>query len=283
MALSTLSADEPAAKEEKKEEAKPAVKEVPAKKKVDMKAMQAAQQQEVRKHYLRQYRPIMLAELDRIRLAGDVPIEKRSLIKKAGEDEVEKIVDALLKPAGQPAVQRLLFNLPVPARQPVIDPYQRIGKAIDKAAGDHLSAEHVARYREGRAHREESRKQATIKLVVFRIDAMLRLSSKQRADLVTELNKQWKPDWIHWMGMAQYGGDVVPSVPSTLIEPILSPAQVKVWKGLQKMDSAQMSIQRWNAAENIGWNLGPRDDYWGKEPEAEKPAEAMAVPVPAGG
>jgi uncharacterized protein YnzC (UPF0291/DUF896 family) len=272
-------ADEPAAMEEKK----PAVKEVPAKKKVDLKAQQAAQQEQLRKQYRKMYRPIMMAELDRIRLAGEVPVEKRPLIKKIGEDEIEKIVDAVLKPMGQPGVQRLLFNLPVPARQTTIDPFERIEEVIDKAAGEHLSPEHAAKYRQEQAKRHESLKQAVIKLSVFRIDASIRLSAKQRGDLVERLSKEWRTEWVNWMGMSQYGGNIVPNIPSPVIEPLLSPAQAKVWREIQKMDVGVMASVRLNGAQNTGWNIGPHDDYWGKEPEPEKPAVGAAMAAPAGG
>jgi uncharacterized protein YnzC (UPF0291/DUF896 family) len=283
LSLSAVVTDEPAAKEEKKEGADPAVKEVPAKKKVDLKAQQAAQHAQLRKNYLQMYRPILMAELDRIRLAGEVPSEKRPLIKKMGEDEIEKIVDALVKPAQQPAVQRFLFGLPAPVRQTAIDPQQRIEEVIDKAAQEHLSSEHLAKYREERTKRNEAVKQAVIKLTVFRIDAVMRLSSGQRADLAAGLNKEWKADWSNWIWMSNYGGNVVPNIPSSVITPLLSPAQAKVWKGIQKMDPAALASMRLNGARNMGWNIGPRDDYWGKEPEPEKPAVGAAIAVPVGG
>ncbi|MBY0587276.1 hypothetical protein K2X85_08885 [bacterium] len=229
--------------------------------------------EQAKKGLLQETRPIVLNALDRIRLAGDVPLEKRPLIRKEIEEALHQEIDKQVN--SQRQIRN--FNLdmmPRPASGPSLS--RSIEKAADKAVEKHLSSEHLATYRLEITKRKEDFKRATILSMLSRIDSTLRLSGSQRADLQKVLEKEWKEAWLAWFSLHDYVANTVPAIPDRLIVPLLTPTQEKVWKSSSKLFVETTHFSQFSLGVVI-----VRDDYWGAEPAeilpvADPPAEEAA-------
>ena len=98
-----------------------------------------------------------------------------------------------------------------------------------------LTAEQWSLYEAERQKRDENRKRMTIRYFVDAIDRELYLSPDQRERLETAFKSNWESTWTLYLENHLYGNRYYPMTIDTLVTPILSDAQKKVWQGVQKV------------------------------------------------
>ena len=98
-----------------------------------------------------------------------------------------------------------------------------------------LTAEQWSLYEAERQKRDENRKRMTIRYFVDAIDRELYLSPDQRDRLEASFKSNWESTWTLYLENHLYGNRYYPMTIDTLVTPILTDAQKKVWQGVQKV------------------------------------------------
>jgi hypothetical protein len=209
--------------------------------------------------FTNQARPLLRAELI---FARNVCHLNREELRKVNHDAqqmldevVTKLVDAQFQP--RPGVQfkgRAVNNLD--AQQLLLDGVVAVMKRD-------LTAGQWSLYHAERQKRDENRKRMTIRYFIDAIDREIYLSPDQRQRLEASLNSSWDSTWALYLENHLYGNRYYPMTIDTLVTPVLSDAQKKVWQGVQKVGAY------WGFAGMLG---GFTNDPDGLEVELGEPA-----------
>jgi hypothetical protein len=209
--------------------------------------------------FTNQARPLLRAELI---FARNVCHLKRDELRKVNQnaqqmlDEVvTKLVDAQFQPrTGVQGKGRAINNL---------DAQQLLLEGVVAVMKRDLTAEQWSLYEAERQKRDDNRKRMTIRYFIDAIDREIYLSPDQRERLEDSFNSNWESTWGLYLENHLYGNRYYPMTIDTLVTPILSDAQKKVWQGVQKVGAY------WGFAGMLG---GFTNDPDGLEIELGEPA-----------
>ena len=98
-----------------------------------------------------------------------------------------------------------------------------------------LTAPQWVLYESERQKREENRKLATVRYFVDSLDRELYLTPEQCKTLDAALKERWEPAWTMYLENHLLGNKYYPMTVDPLVTPILTDAQQKVWRGVQKL------------------------------------------------
>jgi hypothetical protein len=101
-----------------------------------------------------------------------------------------------------------------------------------------LSAEQWSRYDAERQKRQASRKPIAIGYLVSAIDRELYLTKQQRAALAESFSAHWDDGWDIYLDYMLQGNSFYPAGIDSLVRPILSDVQQKLWQGSQRVNVA---------------------------------------------
>ena len=219
-----------------------------------------------------QYEPLLqrsfYSHLELLRsLHGDLPVESRRAIAKAGEEAVKTAAlrlseslhglrevavaqgrrEGILAAVGRALGLELQPDAPVPPTDdkapdggPFPDPMQILVDAIRESLVEQIGEEHAVAFVDELAERERRQRQATIRRLVGLLDDDLYLSAKQRRALEEAL----AADWEEGIAMAAdqqseiNGLKIYLGLPYERVLPHLSPAQqakLGDWKQAREM------------------------------------------------
>jgi hypothetical protein len=179
--------------------------------------------------YTNQCRPILGAELHRARKACEFTAEQRKLCA----DEGQQVVKTAAKSFAE-MQQKMMMGQVRTAYTPA-DPRRLIQDGLSKAMKDHLSPEQWARYEQEVRKQAENRKEVAVRSMVAKLDQDLMLSAHQRARMIESLTSHWQDEWSQAVDMLLQGSQYFPSIPESLILPILDQTQKSVWNGTPRM------------------------------------------------
>lgn len=197
---------------------------------------------------LARIRPIMASELRLARLiCEDLTVEQRTKIREELDVQMKEL-------AKTPQPQRVGNGglTPVPASS--------VRNVVASLIKRETSAECATRYLEEVDHRIAQRKQASIKTVVSRIDAVLFLSTEQCDAISAAIKSNWQEDWETWF---TYPPDTFPQPLDHVVIPHLTEPQAEIW-----MLQSKGSFERNDRVINFN-----EDGWWGADPEPEKQEE----------
>ena len=221
--------------------------------------LQQAQLDAQTQQYVQMLQPTLWAELDFVRQICPPKPEQRPKIKAAADESVLEAAKDIANP------QRGRRTTPTGASQ-------RIRDGIKEALRETLDAKAFEQYEQELRQRGDFRKQAAILGVVSRMEEILSLTTEQRDKITQALESKWQEAWEHWLAMAQYGNQYFPNVPDQHVTPHLTPQQLQVWRGLQKIE-----VNSWG-----GGRQQNDDAWWEGKPDGDKPARP-AGPIPVDG
>lgn len=137
------------------------------------------------RHWEQQVRPLLWAELERLRrIAADLPADARKTITAAGNQAVQ-------------AASRGLAEQQFGARQPDSRELSTVlHEAIAPVVKPLVSAEAFTAFEAEETARRERTARAARLLIVSRIDERLQLSAAQREAIEADLTKQWQSAWL---------------------------------------------------------------------------------------
>ncbi len=171
----------------------------------------------------------------------DLTAEEISRLSQSGEKEIRRLFEQ--RRGRNPAAEMLRENGIVRifpngrrATKIPLDTRGSIRMAISKEAEKILSKERYDRYQAEIDKREESRKRASIQLIVARIDRDLLFTTSQREKLVDVLVKSLNgsefssPEEVLLYSHQQQ----IPPLPAKFIEPLLTESQKSAWRKLPK-------------------------------------------------
>jgi hypothetical protein len=151
-----------------------------------------------------------------------------------------------------------------------------VQQAIWKALKESPFPERAELYEREFTTRTAQRQRATIHNLVAQVDRQLTLSDRQREDLEGLLAKEWQPQWVRALEFLQWdGNNVFPNLPPGSVEKLLTPPQVKIWQGLQRIDLNNI----WGGGFNFfNQQQVPEGDDAGAAPGDEAAGEGNAAP-----
>jgi len=115
-----------------------------------------------------------------------------------------------------------------------LNPARRLLDGLGPIVKAQVSSEKWSRYRDELKKRDADRKQAIIHNLVASLDRELIMSASQRQKLRDVFIDEWKDDW-GWGSAVEMDTDVwLPDISEERVAPILSDAQHKAWKQLEK-------------------------------------------------
>jgi hypothetical protein len=172
-------------------------------------------------------RPFVRAELIFVRHICSIGQDKfRQLSRDADlvlKDVVTKVVDTVLE-------QRRKAGIPNP------DSGKLLQDALTALMKRSLSSEQWATYRAEREKRETSRKPIAIRFLVSAIDRELYLTDRQRALLTESFTAHWDDAWNIYLDYMLQGNSFYPANIDSVVSPILSEMQRKLWQGSQRVN-----------------------------------------------
>ena len=215
-----------------------------------------AQNEAMTQQFIMQFRPVLLEELQFIRLVcSDLTPGQRSAIKEAG-------VAGLRQAAKEMVVFQNRQNegrggIGVLGPQP--GPRSKIREVVSNVLQQTLNDEQSKVYSAEAAERTAQRKEFAILSLVSRLDGALFLNSEQREKITTDISVNWQDKWEQWLMMGSlYGDQYFPVIPDQLVAAHLNPDQKEVWQTLQKID-----FGFWWGGGDQGQ---PIDPWWGEDP-----------------
>jgi hypothetical protein len=184
--------------------------------------MQQVQLDRIAQHFTLQVRPILAAELHRVRAVCELTEEQQIVIAEVGRDAMKQVVDKYVK------YQQMRMQGMVQATANS-NPRITIQEALLKAVALHLPREQASRYRDEVTKRDDFWKQTTVRNLVARLDQDLMLSTEQREDISESLLSHWDPVWAASVNHFLQGNSYSPDLPASLVSPLLDKTQMKVW------------------------------------------------------
>ncbi len=204
----------------------------------------------------RQFRPILLAELNAVRQYCKPTVEQRPAILAAGEKGLQEaaVQYAKIQQGGNAANAAAKYGF---------SPSTVIRDDLMKQLPAILSPEQFAEYSKQTEARVAQRKRAAILCFVSRLDDALCLSDEQRAQILQSVSSKWRDHWEHWLMISRYGEQYFPHVADDLLEPHLDAGQKSIWQGLSKIGGVQF----------LSPIVQPQDDTEWWQAEQAKPVE----------
>lgn len=204
-----------------------------------------------------QYRPIMITELEFIRLTfHDLPLEQRKAIRIDAETSLKKLAKGTA--AQQNGQQGIVFNRNIANS----NPRDLLRNEIKERSKTALTKEQFAHYEHALQERFETKRQAAIDGAVALTDHHLYLTAKQRDDIKASLVAGWKDGWEKWLLISvTFGDQYFPTLPENLVTPFLSEEQKAVWRSMNRQD-----FEFWQGGQAIDFN---DDEWWGPDPKID--------------
>ncbi|MDR3637496.1 MAG: hypothetical protein P4L84_27070 [Isosphaeraceae bacterium] len=175
-------------------------------------------------HWTRKFRPSLRLEYQFARrLFALNPAQRRDLAL-AGER-------ALVTVAREYAATQLKRRgARGPGEYPYPQPRRAIQDALAQALSQWLSSEDSARYRDELGAREEYLKRTAARNMIAQLEADLKLSAGQCAQVDVALLSHWDDRWCDSPEPLQHLDQQFPQLPDDLVVPYLSEAQVFFWR-----------------------------------------------------
>lgn len=222
-----------------------------------------AQAKALADNFRRQFHPLVRAQLHVIKTVCATTREEQSKLAHDGE--------AILEEATKKAVQMQLGmqgGMRIRVGATVTGPRDSIRDGLLQAIKTHLPADRAKRYQTEVDAQADEQLRITARNLVALLDEKLILSNEQREKLSESLAKS--NDYaVKYFEGTYYQGHYLPAISDDFVIPFLSPSQVKIWQGAQKINigpnvSASGSFS--------GLQLSPDDLAEYDEPAATKPA-----------
>ncbi|QDS99623.1 hypothetical protein [Adhaeretor mobilis] len=195
---------------------------------------------QMEQQFLNQYKPQLNAKLHHLRSVCRPSLEQQKAILEDCKQAMTQSVRAF-------AVQQFKQNqggggmgLAVPAvhvrngRQVSSNPQTAIEQALKQAAHDHLNEQQQKLYSADKRERAAFKKQVGVRNLTAMLDRRLILTTEQRIDLMTMLEKSWKVNWMNSVENLVHGNETIPQLPDKLMKPLLNKRQQEIWKDMQK-------------------------------------------------
>ena len=216
-----------------------------------------------------QLRPMLKAELRFFLSLCPVTDDQRKQLKPV-------VARSLSQAALRTAVMQKQMNRGWNPNQPpqFPDPQQIFGERFGRFAEDVLPADVAANYRQEIEEREQLRREATVLMLVARLDHNLVLTAEQRKKISESLLADWQPSWsqqIEFIAQNEY----MIQLPDKCLTPHLTKEQRAVWQGITKTFFGFNINGVFGALE-----AGDDDDLKDLMPEVK--LNQNAVPAPAG-
>jgi hypothetical protein len=187
--------------------------------------------------YVQQLRPILRAELHRIRLVAK-PDDDRM---KAIAADSRKALNA----AARDIAKQMRHGMPNNDNFP--DPVGKIAADMLRIAAPHLTPEQRALYEAEVKRQSDRQKRAATRLLVAAIDDDLTLSADQRERLERAVDEKWNDSWRRALAVAQFGRQYLPALPDPVVLPILTDRQKSLWDA-QKRNRQQIFGFFWHTS-----------------------------------
>src|SRR5262249_38773049 len=154
------------------------------------------------------------------------------------------------------------------------DPKAQIQDGVAAAVNARLSPDQADQYKAELGQRADNQKRVAVRNLVAQLDRDLVLSEGQRERLCEALASHWDANWCRQLETFQYGGQVHPNIPDSVIAPLLTGPQKDVWRSMPKNNNVFFG------AGFLG-NVMLDADPLGIEPPDEGPGvQALPRPVP---
>lgn len=206
-----------------------------------------------------QMRTILAAELHFFLAICPVTPEQRTALKPQAGRMFNKVVRRIA------VVQKQInrgFNGNNPPAIP--DPHALFAEQLSRYAKETLPEERAAKYQQEIDRRETQRRQATVHILVARLDRDLLLDDEQRGKISEALLDKWQPNWAQQVEYLLQNEQLMLQLPEQCVAGHLTNPQKAVWQTLPK--------QAW-----FGWNPGG-GIFGGMVQEEDDGAEADLLP-----
>jgi hypothetical protein len=172
-----------------------------------------------------QFRPVLAAEFQVVRVVCSPTPEQSKKIARHAEKSFQSAVRKYAEGMRRP--------MTVEQRQ-ALDPHKLIQESLLQAVLTQLSTEQSGRYHEELARRTSYRKQLAIRNLVVKLDRELVLDSAQREKLAESLKMNWSDSWTQSLNALVYDYPFLPNIPDKAIASLLNETQKKIWRGMPK-------------------------------------------------
>lgn len=192
-------------------------------------------------------KPMVNLELSFIKRVCDPSDEQMEAIVKEAENVLGKMSD-LVRAPGRVAMglavggarglavggdMGVVFRGPN-QEQLIGNPYHRVREEMADCVKPKLTAEQYDRYVEESKQRDEFEREVAVSIAVELLDSKLVLTSEQRTQLTEKLMQGWKQVDFQWLQSYQNNPQYLPTMPSDLIEPILTSTQKNLWNAVNR-------------------------------------------------
>jgi len=180
-------------------------------------------------------KPLINLELSFIKRVCDPSDDQMTAMVK----EAENVIGVMSDIVGVPGQVRMggdvgaLFRGPN-QEQLVGNPFHRVRTEMAIFVKPILTAEQYDRYFEESKQRDEFEREVAVGIAVELLDSKLVLTSEQRTQLTDKLMQGWKQVDFQWLQSYQNNPQYLPTMPSDLIEPILTSTQKKLWNAVNR-------------------------------------------------
>jgi hypothetical protein len=195
------------------------------------------------------YRPVLMAELRRVRMACEPTADQRRQIAREAGRLLEDAVTAVVRKervGGKEVRTASAFDH---------DPWKPTRAGLAVFLKSHLSPEQWARYQEESRKRSANRKRTGLRNLLAQLDRSLCLTGSQRDKIGQSLDIHWNDTWNCAETLVNDG--VFPRIPDPIIVPFLSDVQSTIWKGLQKHETSAFD---WVAVSSFYMEGLPAED-----------------------
>jgi hypothetical protein len=180
--------------------------------------------------FVKQFRPILLAELHRTWASCDPSPDQRRRLREEGERIIKEVAaKAVEDPQMRPGLRRVGGD---PGQQ--VNPDRLISEKFVASAQTVLSPEQWEGLRAQADRSVEDMKSSGARVLVAWLDHELVLSAGQRDAISRSLADHWDEAWGVSAGNLVYERGMFPKIPDDLVVPHLDPTQRDVWKAMAK-------------------------------------------------
>jgi|GEM_PF-6565943 len=181
---------------------------------------------------LRISRPILLAELNRVRKACELTKKQWDKINSEGRS----ILLEILQKNGEHSEKENAGGGGGGNEVQSVDPRTMVHLHLSKVVRTQLSPEQHRRYQAETEKREAYYKQLGLQLMLIQLDKELFLSSEQHTAIERELSAHTSEAWWPLLSAPTHSGFESLKIPDKHILPYITPIQKKVWSRLEGLN-----------------------------------------------
>lgn len=180
-------------------------------------------------------KPLINLELSFIKRVCDPSDDQMAAMVKEAESIIGVMSDIVRVPGqvGMRGGVAIVFRGPN-QEQLVGNPYHRVRKEMAIFVKPRLTPQQYDLYLEESTQRDEFEREVAIDIAVEMIDTKLVLTSEQRAEITQKLLQGWQQVDFQWMQSYLNNPQYLPTMPSGLIESILTPTQINLWNSVNR-------------------------------------------------